>query len=358
MMPADIGTETLTVNFDGDATSPWGLWYKRTADSPWTNIPVTTAAGASSGTTMTYTHDGSLSGNLGGGTYAIFDVATAGAQPPATGVAGLSAELMPAARVQMTWGYGENPQFATGDTVNIYWCSGASCDPLGGTAIAGQTPGSDESWDLIGTDGTTYTIRVQTENGNEDAITGVKLTGGSMDMTVTADGSVSPAPTLSNAAATVTSTNDGLTFTWDAAGTDDVSAWVLCWAGTQDIVNNDFSGLLGNSCATTEDTTTSITVTEQDMCGGTCNAELYFGIAGKDAVGNVADPGVDMYANMKDGLEEPGVIDTTDPGAEDDSMPSTAIYAIIGLVVMAVIGGAFILTRGAEADGEDKEWDY
>ena len=359
MMPADMGTETLTIDFDGDAQTAWGLWYKRTTDSPWTSVNhVTSAAGAASGTTMTFTHDGGMEGNLGGGTYAIFDVATAGAQPPATGVSGLSAELMPDARVQMTWGYGENPQFATGDTVNIYWCSGASCDPLGGTAIAGQTPGSDESWDLIGTDGTTYTIRVQTENGNEDAITGVKLTGGSMDMTVTADGSVSPAPTLSNAAATVTSTNDGLTFTWDAAGTDDVSAWVLCWAGTQDIVNNDFSGLLGNSCATTEDTTTSITVTEQDMCGGTCNAELYFGIAGKDAVGNVADPGVDMYANMKDGLEEPGVIDTTDPGAEDDSMPSTAIYAIIGLVVMAVIGGAFILTRGAEADGEDKEWDY
>ena len=48
----------------------------------------------------------------------------------------------------------------------------------------------------------------------------------------------------------------------------------------------------------------------------------------------------------------------TDHGSGDDGMPSSAIYAIIGLVVLAVIGGAFILTRGAEADGEDKEWDY
>ena len=359
MMPADMGTESLTIDFDGDAQTAWGLWYKRTVDSPWTSVNhVTSAAGAASGTTMTFTHDGGMEGNLGGGTYAIFDVATAGAQPPATGVAGLGADLMPDARVQVTWNYGENPQFATGDTVNIYHCAGVGCNPLDGTAIAGQTPGTDESWDLIGTDGETYTIRVQTENGNTDAITGVKLTGGHMDITVTADGSVSPAPTLSNAAATVTSTNDGLTFTWDATGTDDVASWVLCWAGTQDIVNNEFDSLLGNSCATTDDTTASITVTEQDMCGGACNAELYFGIAGKDTVGNVADPGVDMYADMKDGLEEPGVIITDNPGGEDDSMPSTAIYAIIGLVVMAVIGGAFILTRGAEADGEDKEWDY
>ena len=85
---------------------------------------------------------------------------------------------------------------------------------------------------------------------------------------------------------------------------------------------------------------------------------MYFGIAGKDAVGNVADPGVDMYADMKDGLESPGVIDSTDPGAGEDDGIGNALYAIIGLVVLAVIGGAFILTRGAESDGEDKEWDY
>jgi len=362
MMPADIGAETMTVNFDGDAETSWGLWFKRTESTPWTSVNhVTQSAGANGGTTLTYSHDGGMEGNIGGGTYAIFDVATEGAQPPAAGVTGLSADLKPDARVELTWGYGDNPQFASADSVHVYWCAWAdvdtACDPLAGSPIPGASP-ETMAWTLIGMDDTKYTIRVQTENGNTDVVTGAKLTGGHMDTTVTADGSVSPAPTLSNAAATMTSTNDGLTFTWDATGTDDVASWVVCWAGTQDIVNNDFSSLLGNSCATTEDTTTSITVTEQDMCGGTCNAELYFGIAGEDVVGNVADPGVDMYANMKEGLEEPGVIDTTDPGGEDDGMPSSAIYAIIGLVVLAVIGGAFILTRGAEADGEEKEWDY
>jgi len=362
MMPADIGSETLTIDFDGDATTAWGLWFKRTESTPWTSVNhVTSAAGASGGTTMTFSHDGGMEGNLGGGTYAIFDAATAGAQPPAAGVSGLTASLGPDARIDVAWGYGENPQFASADTVNIYWCAWAdadtSCDPLAGTAIAGQSPDT-MAWQHNGVDATKYTIRVQTENGNSDVVTGAMLTGGHMDTTVTADGSVSPAPSLSNAAATVTSTNDGLTFTWDATDTDDVSAWVVCWAGTQDIVNNDFSSLLGNSCAETEDTTTSITVTEQDMCGGACNADMYFGIAGKDAVGNVADPGVDMYADMKDGLESPGVIDSTDPGAGEDDGIGNALYAIIGLVVLAVIGGAFILTRGAEADGEDKEWDY
>jgi hypothetical protein len=361
-MPADAGTEWLTIDFEGDATMNWGLWFKRTTESPWVAVNhVTSTAGANGGTTMTYTHDGSMEGNLAGGTYAIFEVSTSGAEPPAAGVEGLTATLQPDAAVKVSWDYGENPQFATGDTVNIYWCAGENCDVLGenGTSIAGQTPGNSASeWTHIGMDAAMYTIMVQTENGNVDVMTGAKLTGGSMSVTMTADGSVSPAPTLSNAAATVTSTDDGLTFTWDATGTDDVSSWVLCWAGTQDIVNNDFDSLLGNSCATTEDTTTSITVTEAYMCGTTCTTDMYFGIAGKDTTGNVADPGVDMYADMSAGLEEPGVIDPADPGAEDDTGIGNAIYAIIGLVVLAVIGGAFILTRGAEADGDEKEWDY
>ena len=179
-----------------------------------------------------------------------------------------------------------------------------------------------------------------------------------MSITVTADGSVSPAPTLSNAAATKTSTDDGLTFTWDATDTDDVSKWVICWAGTQDAISgNNFLGH-GDTCAVTEDTTTSITVTEQAMCGSTCNAAMYFGIAGADAVGNVADPGVDMYADMSEGLDIPDVIDGGGDPAGEDAGIGNAVYAIIALVVIAVIGGAYILTRGAEGGDGDKEWDY
>ena len=358
-MPTDMGTETLTINFDGDATSPWGLWYKRTTDSPWTNVDnVATTAGSTGGTTMTYTHDGGLSGNLGGGTYAIFDVATAGAEPPATGVTGLTADLKPDSQVDLSWGYGDDSLLnVQTDTVNVYYCAGDGCDATAGTAMpAMQT--TTTTWTLIGTDGESYTILVQTENGNTDVVSGATLSRGSASITVTADGSVSPAPTLSNAAATKTSTDDGLTFTWDATDTGDVSAWVICWAGTQDAISgNNFLGG-GDSCAVTSDTTTSITVTEQAMCGGSCNAAMYFGIAGADAVGNVADPGVDMYADMKDGLDIPDVIDGGGAAGEDDAGIGNAVYAILALVVIAVIGGAYILTRGAEGDGDDKEWDY
>ena len=355
--PEQIGDESLTINFDGDATTPWGLWFKRTVETPWVSIASTSSAAGAGGVTMIVSHDGSLQGNLAGGTYAIFDVATSGGDPPATGISGLVADLQPASRVSFSWGLSDEGMEGSNDFVHIYHCSGASCDPLTGTAIPAQAI-TTNSWDLVGTDGTEYTVLVRVENGNTDANGDTLFGDPSASMTVTADGSVTPAPSLSNAAAVKTATEDGLTFTWDAADTGDVSSWVLCWAGTQDIVNNEFDSLLGNSCAETADTTTSITVTEQSMCGGTCAADMYFGIAGKDAVGNVADPGVDMYADMKEGLDIPDVIDGGGDPAGEDAGIGNAVYAIIALVVIAVIGGAYILTRGADGDGDDKEWDY
>ena len=158
---------------------------------------------------------------------------------------------------------------------------------------------------------------------------------------------------------------DGLTISWDATSTDDVSSWMVCWAGAQSIVDTDFSGLVGTfqqtgaSCAQSADTTTSLTMTQTEMCGvADCNSVLFFGISGVDAVGNVAAPGASHVEDMADGLDIP---DPEDPEPEDpksDDAPQKAMYAIIALVVLAVIGGAFILTRGGGEEGGDKEWDY
>ena len=351
---AEMGTETLTVDFDGDASQPWSLWFKRGEGTAWTAVDsVTATAGTNGGVTMTMSHDGSQSVNLASGTYAAFDVASSAAFPPATGVTGLTADLNPAAQVVFNWGYGDDSLLGSADTVTLYHCTGVDCTLDMNSPVFTAQP-TTTSWTLTGTDATAYTVLVQTENGNVDAATGAKLTGGSASMDVVADGSVTPAPTISNAAASVGT--DSLTFTWDATE-GDVNKWVLCWAGTQDIVENDFSSLLGSSCAETADTTASLTVNETTMCGATCNARLYFGIAAMDEVGNVGDSGGLLVADMTEGITQPGLIPTDEP-AGNDGMPSSAIYAIIILVVMAVIGGAFILTRGGGVEGDDKEWDY
>ena len=352
---AEIGTETMTVDFEGDANQPWSLWFKRGEGTDWTPVDyVTATAGTAGGVTMTMSHDGSASVNMASGTYAVFDVASSAAFPPATGVTGLTADLNPAAQVVFNWGYGDDSLLGGADTVTLYTCTGVDCTLDMNSPVFVAQP-TTTTWTLVGVDATAYTVLVQTENGNIDAVSGAKLTGGSASMDVVADGSVSPAPTISNAEASVGS--DSLTFTWDATE-GDVDKWVLCWAGTQDIVENDFSSLLGTSCAETDDVTKSLTVNETAMCGAACNAKLYFGIAAMDDVGNVGDSGGLMVANMADGITQPGLVPADDKEGNDGSMPSEAIYAIIILVVLAVIGGAFILTRGGGVEGDDKEWDY
>ena len=232
---------------------------------------------------------------------------------PLTGVDDLTATLQPDGRIQLDWGYGDESQIGPEDYLSLYMCSGIGCTLDMNNPFLSQMALGQQSYVILGEDGTTYTIRVQTENGNTDIATGAKLTGGYMDITVTADGSVSPPPTISNAEASIGS--DSLTFNWDATNDDDVASWLLCWAGTQDIVENDFDILYGTSCVQTSDSTTSLTVLETTMCGAACNAKLYFGIAAMDEVGNLGNPGGLMVADMRGGIIDPEVIDD---GPDDD----------------------------------------
>jgi hypothetical protein len=176
-----------------------------------------------------------------------------------------------------------------------------------------------DSFTLIGTDGVTYTVLVRAENSNgfnEDAVG---------TSTVTADGSVSPAPDITDFVGGGNGNDDGLTFSWsdDAVGSD-VDSWMICWSASQSVVEDDFGDLVsayqqnGDSCAATEDTTTSLKISELTICGAPCATKLYFGIAGVDEVGNV-DSGSDksdamVAADFSAGVVEPPVI----PGEEDD----------------------------------------
>jgi len=328
--PSDIGLETLNITFNGDSDITRGLWYKRTSELPWQLVyNVTSINPTIQGySSMVYSHDGSVMGNLNGGRYAIFDVATAGNEPPATGVTGLTATLQPGAQVIFDWGYVDDSLLSSTDTVNVYHCSGVGCDPMAGNAIPSMNP-TTTSWTLIGTDGESYTVHVQTENGEVDGA-GSPLTGGGMAITVTADGSVSPAPSINADIPTIE--GDSLTFTWTATDTDDVASWMVCWAPNQWTLEDSFDSVVGDgACAETTDATTSLTVTEQYMCGGSCNSEKFFAIGAKDAIGNVYSPdGAHhmSYVNYGSGVVDPddidGGIDSDDDGWNDtvDQCPS------------------------------------
>ena len=183
---------------------------------------------------------------------------------------------------------------------------------MAGTAMPAMNP-TTTSWTLVGTDGESYTVHVQTENGNTDDTSGAALTGGGMAITVTADGSVSPAPGIN--ADVPSAEGDSLTFTWTATDTGDVSSWIVCWAASQSVVQDSFDSVVGDgACAETTDTTTSLTVTEQDMCGGSCSSNMFFAVGAKDATGNVYSPDGDshlMTADYSSGVVDPCLLYTS-----------------------------------------------
>ena len=364
--PAEVGGESLVVTYAaGTPGTDYDLWFSRDGTS-WTALGTTVEAATNGGVTLTLTRSGNMP-NMESGSYAIFETSSTGGDPPATGITGLTADLEPDARVDFTWALSDSGSAnANTDFIHIYYCvdDGSGCDAVAdGTSVTGQSI-TTTSWTLTGSDATTYNVVVRVENGNTDA-NGNKLFGTPVaSSTVTADGMVSPAPVVADVTGAPNTANDAMAFTWTATDTDDVEKWMICW-GAFEFDSDGWNGLVsefaesGNGCALTEDTTTSLTVTEAAICGGACNAKLYFGITGVDDVGNVATSDAVLYMDASDGLDIPDTIITDDGGdAGGSDAPQQAMYAIIALVVLAVIGGAFILTRGGGGEGDDKEWDY
>jgi hypothetical protein len=364
--PAEVGEESLVVSYAaGTPGTDYDLWFSRDGTS-WTALGTTVEAGSNGGVTMTLSRSGNVP-NMESGSYAIFETSSTGGDPPATGITGLTANLAPDARVDFTWALSDSGSAnANTDFIHIYHCvdDGSGCDAVAdGTHVTGQAI-TTTSWTLTGSDATAYNVVVRVENGNTDS-SGNTLFGTPVaSSTVTADGMVSPAPVVANVAGTPNTANDAMAFTWTATDTEDVEKWMICW-GAFEFDTDGWGGLVseyadsGNGCALTEDTTTSLTVTENAICGGACNAKLYFGVTGVDDVGNVATSDAVLYMDASEGLDIPDTIITDDGGdAGSSDAPQQAMYAIIALVVLAVIGGAFILTRGGGGEGEDKEWDY
>ena len=364
MSPGGIGTETLTITMEGDSTTPYGLWFE--GANGWSNLAATVEQADETHVTITYTHDGSSAGNLGTYTYAVFESASSGGEPPQTGISGLTATLQPDARISLSWSLSdEGGANQNTDRIHVYTCEGAGCDPLGDGNTAFPAMAVDTTdWEIIGNHGTTYNILVQVENGETD-LDGNTLAGTPVQtLEVTADGAVDPAPTADDDALSVSVTDSDVSFSWAAESTDDASSWMVCWAASQ-MDDAMFDGVVsgyqqnGDGCAVTEDSTMSLTATTDTVCGGECTTSLFFGVAAVDDIGNVGDMLDQATKDLRDDIDNPPVVENPNNNPSDDGGASdTAMYAIIGLVVLAVIGGAFILTRGGGGEGEDKDWDY
>jgi hypothetical protein len=346
LSPGDVFSEDLTVAFDSDPADGYSLWFE--GATGWVELAGTTQTQVDADTvSLSWSNDGSL-GSRSSSRYAVFASATLG-QAPQSGISGLSAALSAGGVVTLTWDVENEALNADGDFGAIYINSdGAALDGDRNTF-----PLAQKTWEIAGIHGTTYNYLVRVENG-EVASDGSSLFGTPVDSgSATADGQVDPAPGTSD----ITANHDGtnISFTWTAADPTDVSHWSICWsqAGAHTALEVTTNLINTANCYNTEDSTTSATMARHVSAGN-----YFYSVNAIDGVGNIAPSDSSDALNFaSDSGTLPGDGDIVGEEPSDKGIPQQAWIAIGLLVLVAVIAGAFILTRGG-AEGGDDEFDY
>ncbi len=346
LSPSDVYSEDLTVTIDADPADGYSLWYE--GATGWVELTGTTQTQVDADTvSLAWSNDGSL-GSRSSSRYAVFASATLG-QAPQAGISGLSAALSAGAVVTLTWDVENEALIADGDFGVIYINSDG--DALDG--VATNFPLNEKTTIITGTHGTTYNYLVRVENG-EVASDGSDLFGTPVASgTATADGEVDPAPGTSD----ITANHDGdnIAFSWTAADASDVDHWSICWsqAGTHTALQVT-TNLIGTSaCYNTVDSTTSATMARHTSAGN-----YYYSVTAVDDVGNIAaSDSTDALTFASNTGVLPGEGEVIGGETGGDGIPQQAWIAIGLLVLVAVIAGAFILTRGG-VEGGDDEFDY
>lgn len=150
---------------------------------------------------------------------------------------------------------------------------------------------------------------------------------------------------------------DNWDVTWVTYGDlDDVAGWKVCWSTT----NFDSTNMPTN-CEKFEGNATMIASIPMPTAAG--RQTYYFAVVPYDEFGNSdvsdADNSIEYYRAVN--IEEPqtnGTISDGSDGTGSGDLPSWALPAIGGVILVMVVIAAFILTRGGGGDNESKDWDY
>ena len=149
------------------------------------------------------------------------------------------------------------------------------------------------------------------------------------------------------------------TVTWDVDGDQsDVAGWMVCYnRGGWSVAGDMPSDCVDAGMSTTADVSNT----------GLPAATYFFTAVPYDDKGNMetAMPGTDILlageiddcvVTADEDCDE-GTVDGADDSAESGEVPAWTWGVIIGLVVIAFVVGAFILSRGGDGEGGE-DWDY
>jgi len=159
-------------------------------------------------------------------------------------------------------------------------------------------------------------------------------------------------------AVTVTEAGDKWTLSWETTGDlADVAVWHVCSQNRESFTAAE----MPSNCVPTAD---ADTLTADVMMGGNPGQyTVYFVVVPVDALGNKAYAASNSESGADASYFKENAGGTTDTNSTDvddkesGELPGWTWGAIGGVVVVAFIAGAFILSRGGN-EGEDKDWDY
>jgi len=328
-IPENVLTQSFSIVFEGDTGGDYTLWYR--AGNTWGILSDVVDAYDSSHVMMNVSDFSG--GTLGAGTLAVFEGAVAGSPPTAT-ISNFNAVAAGSGDVELTWNI--NGTMTPIDSFKIF---------VDDAEAAALPHDSDRVWRDKGLDhGESHDYSVKICNAY-----GCNPTEGSKPG-VAADNEVSPASGVGGVSFTENTTH--VLVAWTSTNTSDVNQWKVCW----DVATFDGNavGLEKVSCVLTGSSDATHAIAKMTPQG---THNMYVSVGGVDNLANAEENGQmgnTAYENLVD-------LDI-DPGADigsggDETLPSWAWPAIIGVVVIAFVAGAFILSRGGDGD-DNKDWDY
>lgn len=333
----DVLSQSMSISFDKSlgATS---LWYVN--NNIWTLIsdnPADTDDATISEFSYTFPENTPV---LTAGQMVLMGGSLAQAEVPTASITGFNAAPGKSGAILLNWNV--DGTMLTGDSIDVSICEAVDCTNAHEAGLgAGNT-----SYTYSGTNtvhGTNYSVSVAVCNevgcsspvGAGFVIADSEVDGGAAatDLTIAAEGNI-------------------WTVSWTASGDQtDVASWKVCYnRGT-------FTAGQIDETTCVDATGTSVDIDISTWSAGTYT--YHFTAVPVDALGNsVAAGSMNSIDYQRDANNDNDADGTTVIGDDVESdVPSWTWGVIGGIVVVAFIAGAFILSRGGDGD-EGKDWDY
>lgn len=331
----DVLEQSMSVQY-AKSLGATSLWYVNGAS--WTLLSdVSTDVDATTGQ-FAYSFPAN-SPILSNGQLVLMGGSLAQATVPSASITGFNAAAAKGGAIQINWDV--DGTMLAGDSIDVTVCETVDCV----TAFEISLGAGNTSYPYSGQNtahGVEYTVTVAV--CNEVGCSSPVGTG-----TVVADSAVDGDASATDL--TIAAVNNTWTVSWTPGGAqDDVASWKVCYQrGTFDAAN------MPETCLDATGTTLDVDIST--WSAGTYT--YHFTAVPVDALGNsMAAASMNSIDYQRDGDTSNTDDGTTIIGEDVEGGVPTWTWGVIGgVVVVAFIVGAFILSRGGEGD-EGKDWDY